>query len=276
MTKRARKADPSPAFLPRLVGTLATPGSAVYGACHNLRLGETWRMPWRAIDEWLLFMARSGRLEARTEQAVYRLARGSVLLVPPGAWHGIERVSAELPHVVSVRFAVAGNGVEPAAEVVAAPRRGLELESPLVALVAQALRQEQDPAEPDLATGLLHYVIGRLQRLAGAGASGIVDDRVLAVQRYLDENPLARDSVAALAARVHLCPRYFSRRFQQQVGCGPKAYQVRRRLDYARLLLVETGQSVAAVAAALGYGDPYLFSRQFKKTFGVSPSAATW
>ena len=34
---------------------------------------------------------------------------------------------------------------------------------------------------------------------------------------------------------------------------------------------LEAGLSVSAAAAEVGYGDPYYFSRMFKRTLGLSP-----
>jgi AraC-like DNA-binding protein len=44
-------------------------------------------------------------------------------------------------------------------------------------------------------------------------------------------------------------------------------------MDSARYLLTYRGQSVKETAAALGYDDPLYFSKQFRRSAGVSPRA---
>jgi transcriptional regulator GlxA family with amidase domain len=43
-------------------------------------------------------------------------------------------------------------------------------------------------------------------------------------------------------------------------------------MERARLLLEETTMSVGEIAAALGYSDIFLLSRQFKQHYGYAPS----
>ena len=61
----------------------------------------------------------------------------------------------------------------------------------------------------------------------------------------------------------------FRRRFRAAMQVSPGAYRVRRRLEQARLLLLE--KPVKQVAEELGYSDPFTFSAQFKAHFGLSP-----
>jgi YesN/AraC family two-component response regulator len=44
-------------------------------------------------------------------------------------------------------------------------------------------------------------------------------------------------------------------------------------LKFAGQLLSLTGMSVKEIAAFVGFGDPYYFSRMFKKLIGVAPSS---
>jgi AraC-like DNA-binding protein len=41
----------------------------------------------------------------------------------------------------------------------------------------------------------------------------------------------------------------------------------------ARELLLTTDESVASIAAAVGYSDPFYFTRQFRRVNGASPTS---
>ncbi|MEU0002630.1 AraC family transcriptional regulator [Streptomyces microflavus] len=86
------------------------------------------------------------------------------------------------------------------------------------------------------------------------------------------ENQVGRNlHVQDLAMLAGLSPDYFSRAFRLTFGVSPRTWIVRSRVQHAARLLSEQSMSVAEVARACGYNDPYLFSRQFKSIMGTAP-----
>jgi AraC-like DNA-binding protein len=63
------------------------------------------------------------------------------------------------------------------------------------------------------------------------------------------------------------------RRFKEVTGQSITDYLLRIRLDRARELLAHTRMGVAEVADAVGFGDPYYFSRVFHLKEGLTPTA---
>jgi AraC-like DNA-binding protein len=78
-------------------------------------------------------------------------------------------------------------------------------------------------------------------------------------------------SVAGLAAAGAIAPRTLQRLFREYVGVGPKWVVRRFRLQEAAELLATTRETVASVAARLGYFDQAHFVRDFKTVVGVTP-----
>lgn len=76
-----------------------------------------------------------------------------------------------------------------------------------------------------------------------------------------------------LAAAVGVSESTLRRQFRGATGTSPHAYVLQRRAEEARRLLGETDLPVKAIAARLGYGDVYFFSRQFRQLTGVPPAA---
>lgn len=83
---------------------------------------------------------------------------------------------------------------------------------------------------------------------------------------------LALHSVTEMARHCHLDAAYLSRLFRRFGGESPFQFLTRLKMDHAAELLMRRGGSVKMVAAAVGYPDPYHFSRVFKRTHGVPPS----
>ncbi|ANE46078.1 hypothetical protein SY83_07035 [Paenibacillus swuensis] len=92
------------------------------------------------------------------------------------------------------------------------------------------------------------------------------------IAALIRENPANVNSVAELAERAYLSPRYFSLKFKEVMGQTVERYIIEKRIERAELLLSTHGMSVGEVADALGYQNIYYFSKQFKKVRGISPS----
>ena len=83
---------------------------------------------------------------------------------------------------------------------------------------------------------------------------------------------LARSfDVPMVARRAGLSISAFHRRFLQEVGMTPSEYRTRRRIEQARVLLVEPDRSITAVAHSLGFSTSQYFATVFRKYVGVTP-----
>ena len=65
----------------------------------------------------------------------------------------------------------------------------------------------------------------------------------------------------------------FRKQFAKETGLSPLNYLMELRMGKAMEMLIQPGPSVKEIAEALGFEDPYYFSRLFKRRKGVSPEA---
>ncbi|MFD7298451.1 helix-turn-helix domain-containing protein [Streptomyces sp. NPDC059897] len=89
------------------------------------------------------------------------------------------------------------------------------------------------------------------------------------MERHLDEPA----TVEELAARAHMSPRTFARRFQQETGTTPYRWLLRQRVLLAQELLERTDETVDAIAARAGFGNAAAMRHQFMKALGTTPNA---
>jgi AraC-like DNA-binding protein len=82
-------------------------------------------------------------------------------------------------------------------------------------------------------------------------------------------NPFNLDEIAAVAC---LSKFHFCRLFKKYLGSSPVRFAIHRRLLMAKTLLHRGDRQITTVAVQSGFSDLSEFNRQFKKTFGVSPS----
>jgi transcriptional regulator GlxA family with amidase domain len=90
--------------------------------------------------------------------------------------------------------------------------------------------------------------------------------------QYIADHPAEDLSLPALAARVHMSPRHFTRVFRAQLGMSPARYVERSRLETARRRLEESDMSIEAVAATCGFGSSETLRRIFVQSLSVSPA----
>jgi transcriptional regulator GlxA family with amidase domain len=92
------------------------------------------------------------------------------------------------------------------------------------------------------------------------------------LQAWIVDHPGADCSVPALAHRVAMSPRNFTRVFLREVGMTPAHYVERVRVEAARRRLEDSRDGVDAIAAACGFGTAETMRRAFLRQLRVPPS----
>lgn len=98
-------------------------------------------------------------------------------------------------------------------------------------------------------------------------------DTVTGVLAWLERHLDREVTIEELAARAHMSPRTFARRFQQETGTTPYRWLLGQRVLLARELLEETDQTVDAVAARTGFGNAATLRHHFVRWVGTTPVA---
>ncbi|QVL52710.1 MAG: helix-turn-helix transcriptional regulator [Cyanobium sp. M30B3] len=140
------------------------------------------------------------------------------------------------------------------------------------------------PARLGLDDVLLRMVVSWLQpqlleetavdrgRIHGRAAGSSFDELIDYIRANLDE-PLR---LSDLEARSHYSKRALQYAFRQRLDCTPRQWIRGQRLEQALAQLEQGGRScsIRAIALACGYRHMGLFSSDFRKRFGLTPSAA--
>ncbi len=80
-------------------------------------------------------------------------------------------------------------------------------------------------------------------------------------------------SVEDLAARVHLSPRTFARRFRAETGATPHHWLTGQRILLAQRLLEESDHGIDSVADLAGFGSAAVLRHHFVRRVGTTPQA---
>jgi AraC family transcriptional regulator len=120
-----------------------------------------------------------------------------------------------------------------------------------------------------LAVALVRHFHGSAMRPLAAGR--LSGERLRRVLDYIEDHIEDSLSLSELAAIGCLSPFHFSRCFKRSMGMGLQRYLIRRRIEHARRLIVETDISLTDIAAATGFDNQASFTYRFGQEIGVSP-----
>lgn len=231
-----------------------------------------------------------------SSQGSWRVSRGDVVLMRPGAWHAFEHCdefdvinccfSAEL---LRRELAWARNDQLLGYLLWDAPyaqgRGGmfaLRLDEASLADVVVHLEAMENlrGASLDLyrgeIIGRLAIVLTGLARAARTARDDLppraLHPSVIDAIQLLEAQTTHNWTVAELAGQLHLAPNYLNRLFKSMTGLPPMAYLAHHRAERAAVLLLHTSDPVAQIGATVGWPDQNYFARRFRAHYGISPT----
>jgi len=80
-------------------------------------------------------------------------------------------------------------------------------------------------------------------------------------------------TVDQLAAKAHMSPRTFARRFKADHGATPAAWLARQRIIHAQRLLEKTDLGLDRIAYESGFGSAAVLRQNFARVLGTTPTA---
>jgi AraC-like DNA-binding protein len=256
------------------------------------------RLPWFTPSHHLLHVLKGG-CHYRVGDRTHRLTASDLLLIPPGVWSQSWNPSAETMRYRSIHFDLQYHGdyeslpasfqdeermprvhlppeTVPALRLPSRTNVGGQAQIDLLfARVIQETAEKRPGYELATKAATLELLL-----LLHRGPSEGVEPReersqVEAIQRavrFLENNFSRSLSLDDIAGAVHLSPIYFGRLFRKATGVTPMTYLRGLRMDRAAQLLCSGEQTIAQVADAVGFADPYHFSRVFRQHMGMAPS----
>lgn len=159
-------------------------------------------------------------------------------------------------------------GVTP--ERVTLSLRGVERVTALLDEISTSLARDTTPARLIAASGMAWRLFTQLAVDRLLPERGTPLERAL---RYLEERVDGNVHVGELAAMVGVSPSHLAALFRDATGGGVIAHHLALKMARARHLLDTTDLPVAEVGRRVGIDDPFYFSRRFRLTHGVAPTA---
>jgi AraC family transcriptional regulator len=159
-------------------------------------------------------------------------------------------------------------------------RSALDVRDGILFAVATALRRQHmfEVTWTDIeASSIAHRVVRHLVSVYGGAAPDGGEHRLPArtvdlVAQYVDAHVGGPITLEAMAAVVPFSPFHFARSFKAATGLTPHGYVTAHRLMVAKDRLLRSDDSVAEVAAAVGFKNVSHFRRLLRRHFDATPA----
>jgi AraC-like DNA-binding protein/quercetin dioxygenase-like cupin family protein len=228
--------------------------------------------------EAILIYCASGSGWCRVRNRKRTISQGSAVIIPAGEPHGYGADPVTPWSIYWVHFR--GKRVSEYLEALGVSLSTPVMHAPDMPVISQAFEEvlsytAHSPDDANLlgmstSLGRLLGLLRHCQRAEDARESH-GEKKVLESIQYMWNNLEKPCPLGLLAEQVHLSVSHFCHLFRKHTRTSPSVFMTRLKMQKACQLLVTMDRSVAEVAQALGYEDPFYFSRAFKKVNGISP-----
>ena len=124
---------------------------------------------------------------------------------------------------------------------------------------------------------LLHESVEQVMEIAcpekAVDYSGSTAEIIHRIHQYLVEHLGDRVTIEDLSKRFLMNPTTLKKAFKDVYGMSIAAHMKQHRMEHAAKRLLESNDSIAQIASAVGYESQSRFTNAFKETYGVLPSA---
>lgn len=96
-------------------------------------------------------------------------------------------------------------------------------------------------------------------------------DTVALIKQYIDDNVEKQMNLDDISVGFGISKQYCIKKFKEKYKVGPYEYILSKKIDKAKLLLVEKDLSIAEIVEKLNFVDASHFSKTFKKYTGSTP-----
>jgi len=222
-------------------------------------------------DVWTLFIVDDGAIRYDLDRRARAASPSMVSVLPPHVVHDGRPASDDgyRTRVIYLETNVLGERlIGPAVDRPVIPDPGLRR---AVELLHDRLACADDRFEAETRLGTLTERI----RASFGDAPEVVPPRVARehaerLRAHLDARLFEPVTMAAAAAELRTSPAHLARAFSDAFGIAPHAYVLGRRLEVARDRILG-GQSLADVAAEVGFVDQAHLTRRFRRFLGTTP-----
>ena len=250
---------------------------------HKARIGKHWIWPEHTNKEIELVLIKKGRMRCSIDGAEFIAQDGDVYFVQPGQIH-YEVILSKHLDIFTLRFDLLNSkGKSSAFACDCSPGQQhlqdfQQKSANFFEQILQLIWDEKPSTERKIETVILD-LIQLIQLQVNENLPEDTLEKVSSRQhrlteeaaRFIKKNLHRKLAVTDVADHCCVSACHLTHIFKGIMGVPPVQYIQQQRMNQAKRLLGDESLYVFEVAHQMGYGDPFYFSRQFKKITGFSP-----
>jgi len=221
-------------------------------------------------SNWLIHFVVCGKGKFLTSRGEYALSRGDIFIIKPHEIIYYEADAGEPWEYIWISFdaGIRLPSLLAARDYVFAPY----LEDIFKDAFYCHDSTEGNSGYEEHLTSLIWEMISRIRREAVISKAESAEEYVRRALSIMTAELSEGITAESVAKRLNLNRSYFTSLFTSVTGSSPGEHLKLLRMERAAALLVKGDFTVSVVGASVGYSDSFVFSRAFKRHFGISPS----
>ncbi|TVY09157.1 AraC family transcriptional regulator [Paenibacillus cremeus] len=216
----------------------------------------------------------SGRGRIQVNEQSISVKQGDVFLMRSGCYHEVESVAEQDDPWVFIWYNVHSHWALKVLEAyrllstVVVPDASLESLFQQGIAWADSKTNEEMQAELQLLFMQIVIRLSDIQRNRGE----LLSLPVRQIKLHLDNQLLQSFHTEQLVKAMGLSAKQLNRLFKKEMGTTIYNYVLTRKMESAKLMLIDTQLTVSEISEQLGYSDAHYFSNLFKQKNGMRPS----
>ncbi|NQX59727.1 helix-turn-helix domain-containing protein [Paenibacillus qinlingensis] len=216
----------------------------------------------------------SGQGVVRVGTQSYTACQGDLFILPASCYH---EVTSDINHEEQWSYIwlnISGNWLIKMLEAYQLLSHIVTKDSGLAHLFNEAIEAAQRKSVEDMQTELqiilMRMIVGLSEKLRKRGNA--LTSSVQAIKQFLDNSILHPFDSRGLSSHIGLSMKQMNRLFKREIGTTIYNYVITKKIESAKLMLLDTRLTISDIGYKLGYEDPHYFSNLFHSKTSVRPS----
>lgn len=205
----------------------------------------------------------------------FNARRGDVFILPAGYYHEVASDPEPKEQWSYIWLNISGSWILKLLEAyqllsrVVTPHTGLE---PLFTEAIENVKLKSlEEMQSELQIMLMRIIVSLSETIRKSGEA--LSPTVQAIKQFLDNSILHPFDSTQLTTQIGISNKQMNRLFKREVGTTIYNYVLSKKIESAKLMLLDTQLTISDIGYKLGYVDPHYFSNLFHSKTGIRPSA---